>query len=394
MSDLIYLDNSATTKMCEEALSTYIAISRDCFANPSSLHALGFTAESEIKKARGAILNTLKAKNAEIIFCASGSEANNLAITGRALSKDRYRKNGKIITTMGEHASVSEPFERLKQMGFEVAYIPTLNGEVDMNLLERELSKDVILVSVMMVNNETGAIYDVKAISALLKSRCPEAVFHVDCTQSYLKIPFTLSSLGADMLTLSSHKIEGPKGVGALVIDKAVLKSKGISALILGGGQEGGLRSGTENVSGICAFAAAARIGAEKLCEREEKMRLLRDCLIEKLHTSPALSSIYVTRPKNHAPHILNITLPGIKSETLLHFLSSKGIYVSSGSACSSNANHTSSALIAYGHTREMADSSIRISFSHRNTFEEIDKLAEALELALSTLARINKCQR
>jgi cysteine desulfurase len=193
------------------------------------------------------------------------------------------------------------------------------------------------------------------------------------------------------MITVSSHKIEGPKGVGRLVIDRRVIKEKGLSPLILGGGQELGLRSGTENVPAIAAFGEAARIGADHLSERIKKMEGLRERLIERLAKDPALSEISPTLPVNHAPHILNITLPNIKSETMLHFLSSLGIYVSSGSACSSNTGHLSSALTAYGRSESEADSSIRISFSHTNTEEDVDALCDGLIEGLTKLSRIRR---
>lgn len=391
MTDLIYFDNSATTKMSDEALCEYNRVSRENFANPSSLHSLGFSAEGEIRRAKDIITASLKATGDEVVFCASGSEANNLAIFGRAFAKERYKNGAKIITTMGEHASVSEPFAALSKMGFKVAYIPTKNGEIDFSALEGELTENVILASFMMVNNETGALYDLKRASSMIRKRCPDALFHVDATQSYLKLPFTKASVGFDMITISAHKIEGPKGVGALLLDKKIIKSHGLSPIILGGGQGGGLRSGTENVAGIAAFARAVEDGVKNLAANREKTEALREYLIEKLHTVPTLKDIYVTLPKAHAPHILNITVPNIKSETMLHFLSSRGIFVSSGSACSSNSSHTSSALLAYGHTEAMSDSSIRISFSARNEFSEIDVFIKALEDGLSSLARIKK---
>ena len=391
MSEIIYFDNSATTKISDEALKTYIDVSRDFFANPSSLHSLGFMAERELRSAKETILDTLKAKDCELIFSASGSEANNLAILGRAFSKDRYRKGCKIITTEGEHASVLEPLERLKKEGFEIKRIKTHGGKIDLEELKAELTPNVILISIMMVNNETGAIYDYKSVSALTRAMCPEALLHLDCTQSYLKIPFTFLNTGADMLTLSSHKIEGPRGAGALVVKKSVLKARGLAPLIYGGGQELGLRSGTENVAAACAFATAAKIGHGEFRKREEKLCALRDYLIEEILKNPALSHLYVTRPPCHAPHIVNITVPDIKSETMLHFLSSKNIFVSSGSACSSNSSDKSSALLAFGHTEKMADSSIRISFSHRNEKWEIDRFISVLAEGVSSLSRIKK---
>ena len=330
------------------------------------------------------------AKDAEVIFTASGSEANNLAIVGRALSKDRFRRGGyKVIITDGEHASVDEPARRLEALGIEVVKIPTRGGKLDVDALTRELTKNVILVSMMMVNNETGALYDTALVARLMKTRSPEAYLHVDATQSYMKLPFTKSSAGADMITLSSHKIEGPKGVGALVVDRRVIKERGLSALILGGGQEGGLRSGTENVPAVAAFGEAVRIGRTALKDRYGKMKELRAYLVEKLNTLPHFSEISVTNPPSAAPHILNITLPKIKSETMLHYLSSFGIYVSSGSACSSNSSHVSSALVAFGRSEAEADSSIRISLSPRNTKEELDAFLEALAEGLAKLSRI-----
>ncbi len=386
----IYLDNSATTKICGEALEKYREVSLEQYGNPSSLHTLGFQGEKLLTEARRELLSSLGAVGSTVVFTASGSEANNLAIIGRALSKERYKAK-KIITTDGEHASVGEPLSRLAEMGFRVVKISTRGGFLDMERLREEMTPDVILVTVMMVNNETGAHYDVAEVARLMRAKAPEAVLHVDATQSYMKIPFTKASIGADMITVSSHKIEGPKGVGALVIDEKLIKNKGLSALILGGGQEGGLRSGTENVPGVAAFSEAIKIGRVALAERSAYVNGLREYLIEKLNTLPHLSEIKLTLPTRCAPHILNITLPGIKSETMLHYLSSRGIYVSSGSACSSNSRHVSSALTAYGHTVEEADSSLRISLSHRNTKEELDELISVLSEGLKKLARGRK---
>ena len=385
----IYLDNSATTKISREALDKYIEISSEYYGNPSSLHALGFRAEKILSEARGEILNSLSAPGASVVFCGSGSEANNLAILGRAMAKERYKKGARIIITDSEHASVNECAKKLETDGFKVVKIPTKDGKIDTGALSDALTPDTILVSVMMVNNETGALYDTLTVSKLVRARAKDAYVHVDATQSYMKFPFTKAQTGADMITLSSHKIEGPKGVGALVIDARVMKERGLGAVTLGGGQEMGLRSGTENVPAVAAFAEAVKVGRKNLEKRYEKMRTLRNYLIEKLNTTPALSEISLTNPEKSAPHILSITLPKIKSETMLHFLSSKGIYVSSGSACSSNSNHSSSALVAYGRTAEEADSSVRVSFSHTNDLCDVDALCEALAEGIERLARV-----
>lgn len=385
----IYLDNSATTPISEGALNKYNNIAKNCYGNPSSLHEAGFLAEREIQAARKSLLDSLGARDSTAIFTASGSEANNLAIFGRAFAKERFRKSGKIITTAGEHASVGAPMDKLSSLGFEIVYVPTKNGELDLDFLSFSLDERTILVSMMMVNNETGALYDMASVGRLIKARARDAFFHIDATQSYLKIPFTKASVGADMITVSSHKIHGPKGVGALVLGRDVIKSSGICPIILGGGQEGGLRSGTENVPAIAAFGAAIEEGANSVRSFYAHTNELRSYLISGLSDN-TLSEISPTLPSSHAPHIINLTLPKIKSETMLHYLSGEGIFVSSGSACSSHGVlHGTSALVAYGRSEAEADCSIRISFSKDNTKSDVDALLCALKSGLSRLARI-----
>ena len=391
MKRQIYLDNAATTKMRPEAMAEYVRVSENVWGNPSSLHSFGNEAEHVLTAAKQTVLSTLGAKDAQIVFTSSGTEANNLAILGHALSKDRYKSGAKIITTEGEHASVSSPFDELKRQGFKTYALSTTGGAIDLGELERELTRDVILVSVMMVNNETGAVYNIPAIKRLINAKCPEALLHVDATQGYMKIPFTKAGIGADLITVSSHKIGGPKGVGALIIDNDVIKKRGLAPVIYGGGQGMGLRSGTENVPGVAAFAEAARLAHLELSDSIAKMSALRERLVGRIASDERLAELSPTLPKNHAPHILNVTLPGIKSETMLHYLSSEGIFVSSGSACSSNGGHLSSALTSYGRSDAEADSSIRISFSKDNTEEDVDALTEALAQGLTKLARIKR---
>ena len=388
---MIYFDNAATTKPAVEVIADITWCLENVWGNPSSIHSEGVKARQILEQSREKVAKYINAEPDEIIFCSSGSEANNIAIIGRALSKERYKKGAKIITTHGEHASVSMPLVELEKQGFKVATLSTKGGKIDMDELARELTKDVILVSVMMVNNETGAVYNIPAIARAVRAKCPEAILHVDATQGYMKIPFTKAGIGADLITISSHKIEGPKGVGALIVGKDVLKTRGLAPIVHGGGQELGLRSGTENVPGVAAFAEAARLAHSELSERIKKMSTLRDRLVEKISTDEKLSEISLTLPENHAPHILNLTLPAIKSETMLHYLSSEGIFVSSGSACSSNGGHLSSALTAYGRSSEDADSSVRVSFSPANTEEDVDALIEALANGLERLARIKR---
>lgn len=386
----IYLDNSATTPIREEALEKYIEVSRTHYGNPSSLHTEGYLAEQELEAARSKILKSIGGNGCKLVFTSSGSEANNLAILGRAFARDRFQHGAKVITTLGEHASVNQPLSELEHRGFKTVCLPTSGGALDMNMLERELTREVILVSVMMVNNETGAIYPLPDIAKLVRARCPDALFHVDATQGYMKIPFTVRSIGADLITLSSHKIEGPKGVGALVLTDECIKNRAIAPLTLGGGQELGLRSGTENVPGIAAFGVAAELAGQELAESCAYMNELRSYLLDRLKES-GLTEIRPVLPEHHAPHILNVILPDIKSETMLHFLSARGIFVSSGSACSSNSGHRSAALIAYGHNEREADCSIRISFSRKNTRDDVDALCHALAEGLGSLARIEK---
>ncbi|MBO5101091.1 MAG: cysteine desulfurase, partial [Clostridia bacterium] len=303
----IYLDNSATTRICPEALDKYVEVSREHFGNPSSLHTLGFDAEKILDLARGEIRRALAFDKGEVIFCASGSEANNLAILGRAYAKDRYKRGAKIITTDSEHASVNEPLEKLSREGYKIARIPTLGGVLDLEALGRELTADTVLVTLMLVNNETGALYDVSKAAKLVHASCPDALVHIDATQSFLKAPMNKTALGADMITVSSHKIEGPKGVGALVVDEKIMKAKGLSPVIFGGGQEKGLRSGTENVPAIAAFGEAVRVGRASLDLNREKLSMLRALLIERIASDSRLAEISPTLPPVSAPHILNI---------------------------------------------------------------------------------------
>ncbi|MBR2929833.1 MAG: cysteine desulfurase [Clostridia bacterium] len=387
----IYLDNSATTPICEEALEGYIEASRAHYGNPSSLHSVGVDAEREMDRARATILRSLYADKGEIIFTSGGTEANLLAIIGRVRSKARYRTGVRIVTSMGEHASVEAAMVALEKEGHTVKRISTAGGSLDLDELEAALTKDTVLVSVMLVNNETGAVYDIPKVAALVRRLAPEAYLHVDATQGYMKIPFSPMGLGADMITVSSHKIHGPKGVGALYVSPRVITERGISAQMLGGGQELGLRSGTENVPAIVGFGRAAEVGMARIADDAAHMSGLKARLIKIIKTSPELCEIGVVEPPMHAPHIINLTLPSIKSETMLHYLSSEGIFVSSGSACSSNTSHKSAALIAYGKSEREADTSIRVSLSHNNTKEDIDALTDALAAGLKRLARIGK---
>lgn len=385
----IYLDNSATTRISPAALERYVAVSEEEWGNPSSLHGRGVRAARVLSEARTVIRRALGVPDGAVVFTGSGSEANNLAIFGRAHAKERYRRGGRIVTTEGEHASVAMPLAALAKEGFEVVTVPTRGGVLDADALRAALNEKTVLVTMMAVNNETGAKYDLPAVAALVHRVCSEAVFHVDATQAFLKMPFSARRAGYDMVTVSAHKVEGPKGVGALYVSPAILKNKGLSPLLLGGGQEEGLRSGTENLPGIAAFAAAVQEGHGALSERADAMAARQEYLLTRLAAREGLSGVTVNLPPVRAPHIVSLTMPDIKSETMLHFLSAAGICVSSGSACSSHGRHTASPLTAFGLSDRAVDCTIRVSLSYHTTEEELDAFLDTLARGVGTLSRI-----
>ena len=385
----IYLDNSATTPLCDSAIKT-MTEAMGTYGNPSSLHSVGLAAQKLVDEARSALgiaLGVRMPKPGQLIFTSGGTEANNLAIRGCVYSKTRRVAN-KIITTDSEHPSVEKLLCKLEEDGFKVVRISTRGGVLDMNAVEKELDKDVLLVTMMMVNNETGAVYDVGKVFSMVKTRCPDAVTHCDAVQGFMKIKFVPSSINADLVSVSAHKIHGPKGVGALYISADILKQRKMSPIVFGGGQENGFRSGTENVVGIAGFGAAVREAYLDLSDKIAHMSALREYTLLKLS---AIDVRLNTPVGNTAPHIINFTLPNIKSETMLHYLSGEGIYVSSGSACSSHSATPSRALTAFGLSPTDADCSLRVSLSELNTEADIDALVEHLQTAISVLVRIKR---
>ncbi len=386
---MIYFDNSATTAL-SQASKQSIADMLDIYGNPSSRHTLGLEAKKHIEQARENIALSLGLKKSEaqrVIFTSSGTEANNLAILGSVYSKEKRRGN-KIITTDSEHPSVENVMQKLERDGFEVVRISTRGGVFDFETFEKQMDSGVLLVSVMMVNNETGAVYDVQKIFSAAKRKNPDVVTHCDAVQGYLKIPFNPQKLGADFVSISAHKIHGPKGIGALYISPEIIKTRKIVPYIIGGGQEGGLRSGTENILGIVGFSAAAKVGFDNLSENREKIIGLRQLAEEEIIRAGAQIN---TPTGERAPHIISVRLPSIKSETMLNFLSAKGICVSAGSACSSHSQHISSALVGFGLTKEQADSTIRVSLSEYNTEDEIKVFGQVLSDGISMLVRFKR---
>ena len=381
---MIYLDNSATTALSEISIER-LKEGYEKFGNPSSLHSAGLEAEKLIRCARGELLSALGIRdNSEhtVIFTSSGTESDNLAILGTLRAKS-FRFTPRIITTDSEHAAVKMSLEQAKKEGAEVVTLKTVGGSIDKDELASLVNERTILVSIMTVNNETGALYDIKNLFSLVKRINPQALTHTDCVQGFLKVPFSMPSSGADMLTVSGHKIHAPKGVGALVVKNSIIKSKRLVPIIHGGGQEGNLRSGTENVAGIYALGGAAKKGSSALSEFYEKATRLRAIFTDTLGDAARINT-----PKEYAPHIISVTLPSIRSETMLHYLSSKGVYVSSGSACSSNSGHKSGTLLSFGLSPKEADSTIRVSLSEYTTEDEVIFAANAIKEGCGSLAR------
>ena len=384
---MIYLDNSATTALSSEAKGAMLE-AMDNFANPSSLHKAGQGANKIIVSARKSVAAALGIRSlmpGQIVFTSGGTEANNTAVFGTVYAKKR-RISNRIISTDSEHPSVENALGKLEADGFEVIRISTKGGELDFEAYAEALKKPPILVTMMMVNNETGAVYDVARAFDMAKKNCKETITHCDAVQGFLKCKFTPTSIHADLISISAHKIHGPKGVGALYIDPGVIKAKQLVPLVYGGEQENAIRPGTENTVGIAGFGAAAEMGAKKLSESISRMSEIREYALSKITESGAEINNTI---KNVAPHVISVRLPNIKSETMLHFLSANDICVSSGSACSSHSKKTSRALLAFGLTSREADCTIRISLCENNTKEEIDALCEALKKGIETLVKI-----
>lgn len=378
----LYFDNSATTKPYERVIEVMSDAMREYWGNPSSLHTKGYEAEKKLTEARKVILDSLNVRDmhSELFFTSGGTEADNLAILGTMRAKER-NKGKKLITTKSEHPAILEPAKQLEREGFQVVYLSCRGGKVDINEYMNVLDKNTVMVSIMSVNNETGAAYDLKKLFAMAKAVSPDIVTHTDAVQAFMKLRLSPESMKCDMMTLSGHKIHGPKGIGALYVSAECMKKRTLSAYTYGGGQEKGFRSGTENLPAILGFAEAVRAGIYPVSVGE-----LREYILKNLP-----EEIRPNIPATAAPHILNITLPGIRSETMLHFLSSKGIYVSSGSACSSNSAHANYVLPDFGLTEKEADSSVRISLDPSLTYEDADKLIEALNEGIKTLVRSSK---
>lgn len=379
---MIYLDNSATTKPYDDVLQSYITVAQNYFGNPSSLHALGGEAERLLSQSRSVIAGLLGVKSAEIVFTSGGTEGNNLAIKGTAMA---LRSRGRhIITTAVEHASVSEAFKQLEMLGFEVTYAPVdENGVVSVQSIEQALRHDTILVSVIHVNNETGAVQPIAEIGRMLRKH-PKVRLHTDHVQGVGKVPLSLYDANIDLCTISGHKFHGVKGTGILYVREGVV----LDPILSGGQQENQYRSGTENLPGIVAMAKALRMTLEK---QENKIRNLNEMKHTLLSFFGSMPNVVLNTPNVSAPHIVNISFPGLKPEVIVHALEERDVFVSTKSACSSKAKEVSHVLLEMGRGREAAESAIRISLSAENTMSEIQQFQQIVQEVIPKLYEVTR---
>ena len=380
-----YFDNSATTRVLDSVMDIVTRTMTVDYANPAAKHIRGMEAENYIRDARSIIAKTLKVADKEILFTSGGSESNNMALIGTAMANKRAGMH--IISTNVEHASIYNTLGFLQEQGFEIIYLPVdHNGHIDLDQLREAVRPDTILVSVMYVNNEVGSVEPVAEISKVIKAKNPSTIFHVDAIQAYGKYEIRPKKEGIDLLSVSGHKIHGPKGVGFLYIDEKVK----IRPLIYGGGQQKGMRSGTENVPGVAGLGVAA---SEMYRNHQEKLDHLYELKEHMMKRVAEIDGVVInSQPgRESAPQIVSVSFEGVRSEVLLHALEDRGIYVSSGSACSSNHPGVSGTLKGIGVKQELLDSTLRFSFGMFNKKEEIDYAIEVLKELLPVLRRYRR---
>lgn len=378
----VYLDNSATTKPYDEVVDLMCDVMTSNYGNPSSLHRIGKKAEDLLSESRLVLANTIGCKEDEFYFTSGGTESNNIAIIGYANANKR--EGSRIITQRTEHAAVLEPFKHLETLGFDVVYIGVDgSGFPNLDELKSAINDDTILLSFMYVNNENGAIFPIDQISAFCDHK--KCRLHIDAVQAFGKLPINVKVLGCDMMSLSSHKIHGPNGIGGLFVKQGTK----INSIVFGGNQEKGLRSGTENIASAAAFAKAATIKLSNLESDCQKVLALKNMLKDGI--CQKVENVVINSPENSVCTILNVSFPGVKSEVLLHVLESKGIYVSTGSACNSRKKKYSYVLGEMGLKDNVIDSAVRFSLSAFNTPEEIDYTVEVLKKEIPILRKIMK---
>ena len=380
-----YFDNSATTKVLDSVKDIVVKTMTEDYGNPAAKHRKGMEAEQYIREARKIIADSMKVQEKEILFTSGGSESNNMALIGTAWANQRAGKH--IISTSIEHPSVYNPLGVLEELGFEVTILPVdHDGHISLKELEEAIRPDTILVSTMYVNNEVGAVEPVEEISKIIKAKNPSTLYHVDAIQAYGKYVIRPKKQGIDLLSVSSHKIHGPKGVGFLYIRNGVK----IKPLIYGGGQQAGMRSGTENVPGVAGFGAAAKEMYTNHAEKVQKLIELKDYMTDRLGEIEG-TVINSKKGEASAPQIVSVSFEGVRSEVLLHALEDKGVYVSSGSACSSNHPGISGTLKGIGVAQKLLDSTIRMSFGMFNTKEEVDYTIDVLKELVPVLRRYQR---
>ncbi len=379
----IYFDNAATTRIDDKVLEFMDKVQREHYGNPSAMHLMGVDAEHYLKAATDIFCRILKCEKDEIIYTSGGTESNNLALIGAALANKRRGMH--IITTEIEHGSVGNPIKYLEESGFSVSYVKTdENGVIDAGSLKEIIREDTIMVSVMSVNNEVGSIQPVKEIGEIIKSVNKDILFHVDHVQGFTKIKLIPKDCGIDLLSVSSHKFYGPKGVGALYVKKGTK----IMPLMLGGGQQRGMRSGTVNVPGIAAMALAADMGMKEMEERNALFTSIKEAIVNDLKD---MEGITFNGGKGTVPNILSITVDGVGAEVMLHALEDKRIYVSSGSACSSHSKKRSGTLAAMGLDDKALRSTIRLSFGKHNSIEQAGIFTETVKDLVPVLRKYQR---
>lgn len=382
----VYLDNSATTRPFDEVIELLYRIQRDNYGNPASLHSRGVAAEKLTDEARRNIASLLQCREDEIYFTSGGTESNNMALKGAAYRQKK--RGGHIITTQIEHPSVLNSCRRLEAEGFTVSYLPVdAQGYLDLDRLAGEIGSSTILVSTIHVNNEIGTIQPLDKIGAIIKERNPQTLYHIDGVQSYAKIPASLQHWQADLYSFCSHKIHGPKGVGALWARKGVA----LEPLFQGGDQERGLRPGTENTACIAGFGLAARLNGINLDKNRTRLHHLKEILFRGLQQTGLEFYLNGPQPEDAAPHIINLSFPGIKAETLLHALEEEQIYVSPGAACHSRHPEPSHVLEALGMDKKRLSGSLRFSFSPFNDERQIDRAVEKIASAVRDLSAFHR---
>ena len=380
-----YLDNSATTRCSEKAAALMMELLTQEYGNPSSLHMKGVVAEKYITEAKKKIAKTLKVQEKEILFTSGGTESNNLAIIGSAFANQRAGKH--IITTAIEHASVGSPVAFLEENGFEITRLSVdKDGVISLEELKNVLRPDTILVTIMQVNNEIGAVEPIEEAGVIIKSANPNTLFHVDAIQSYGKMRINPKKANIDLLSVSGHKIHGPKGSGFLYIKE---KTK-IKPIIFGGGQQKGMRSGTENVPAIAGLGVAAEEIYANFDENISRMYELRNYFIQEVEQISGVS-VNGKKTEENAPHVVSVSIKGVRAEVILHTLEDRNIYVSAGSACSSNKPAISSTLKSIGLPAELLDSTVRFSFSIHTTKKEIDYALSVMKEVIPMLQKYTR---